>query len=39
MRRKIVKPEQLHRANETVDARIKEAYCWLLVPYIDKMWI
>lgn len=26
----------LHRANETVDARIKEAYCWLLVPYIDK---
>lgn len=26
----------LRRANETVDARIKEAYCWLLVPYIDK---
>jgi predicted AAA+ superfamily ATPase len=26
----------LHRADETVDARIKEAYCWLLVPYIDK---
>jgi hypothetical protein len=26
----------LHRANETVDARVKEAYCWLLVPYIDK---
>ncbi|MGS0745921.1 DUF499 domain-containing protein [Syntrophomonas erecta subsp. sporosyntropha] len=26
----------LLRANETVDARIKEAYCWLLVPYIDK---
>lgn len=26
----------LHRANETVDARINEAYCWLLVPYIDK---
>jgi predicted AAA+ superfamily ATPase len=26
----------LHRANETVEARIKEAYCWLLVPYIDK---
>jgi hypothetical protein len=26
----------LHRSNETVDARIKEAYCWLLVPYIDK---
>jgi len=26
----------LRRANETVEARIKEAYCWLLVPYIDK---
>jgi hypothetical protein len=26
----------LRRANETVDARAKEAYCWLLVPYIDK---
>jgi hypothetical protein len=26
----------LRRANETVDARVKEAYCWLLVPYIDK---
>ena len=26
----------LRRANETVDVRIKEAYCWLLVPYIDK---
>jgi predicted AAA+ superfamily ATPase len=26
----------LHRSNETVDARVKEAYCWLLVPYIDK---
>jgi len=26
----------LNRANETVDARIKEAYSWLLVPYIDK---
>ena len=24
------------RANETVDARIKETYCWLLVPYIDR---
>jgi hypothetical protein len=24
------------RSDETVDARIKEAYCWLLVPYIDK---
>jgi len=26
----------LRRSNETLDARIKEAYCWLLVPYIDK---
>jgi len=26
----------LNRSNETVDSRIKEAYCWLLVPYIDK---
>jgi hypothetical protein len=26
----------LSRANETVNMRIKEAYCWLLVPYIDK---
>ena len=26
----------LRRANETVDARITEAYCWFLVPYIDK---
>ena len=26
----------LSRANETVDAQIKEAYCWLIVPYIDK---
>jgi predicted AAA+ superfamily ATPase len=26
----------LYRANETVDARIKEAYSWLLVPYIDR---
>ena len=26
----------LRRSNETVDARIKESYCWLLVPYIDK---
>jgi len=26
----------LARENETVDARIKEAYCWLLIPYIDK---
>lgn len=26
----------LRRSNETVDVRIREAYCWLLVPYIDK---
>jgi len=26
----------LVRSNETVDSRIKEAYCWLLVPYIDR---
>jgi hypothetical protein len=26
----------LNRSNETVDARIKEAYCWLIVPYIDR---
>ena len=26
----------LQKSNETVDAQIKEAYCWLLVPYIDK---
>jgi predicted AAA+ superfamily ATPase len=26
----------LLQANETVDSQIKETYCWLLVPYIDK---
>ena len=26
----------LKRSDETVDARIKEAYCWLFVPFIDK---
>ncbi|MDR1923059.1 MAG: DUF499 domain-containing protein [Planctomycetaceae bacterium] len=26
----------LIRSDDTVDARIKETYCWLLVPYIDK---
>ncbi|NQS74830.1 MAG: ATP-binding protein [Peptococcaceae bacterium] len=26
----------LGRSNETVEARIKETYCWLLIPYIDK---
>ncbi|HHX36322.1 MAG TPA: ATP-binding protein, partial [Gammaproteobacteria bacterium] len=26
----------LLRANETVESRVRETYCWLLVPYIDK---
>ncbi len=26
----------LRRSDETVDVRIREAYCWLLIPYIDK---
>ena len=26
----------LTRFNKTVDDQIKEAYCWLLIPYIDK---
>jgi predicted AAA+ superfamily ATPase len=26
----------LRRSNETVESRIKEAYCWLLIPYIDR---
>ena len=26
----------LQRANETVDVRVKETYCWLLTPYIDR---
>jgi hypothetical protein len=26
----------LSRSNATVDARLKETYCWLLVPYIDQ---
>lgn len=26
----------IKRSNDTVDLRIKEAYCWLLVPYIDR---
>ena len=26
----------LQRSNQTVDARIREAYSWLLVPYIDR---
>lgn len=26
----------LTRSNDTVELRIKEAYCWLIVPYIDQ---
>lgn len=26
----------LNRSNDTVDLRLKETYCWLLVPYIDQ---
>ncbi|GHS93871.1 hypothetical protein AGMMS50276_05310 [Synergistales bacterium] len=26
----------LKRSDETVESRIKEAYCWLLAPYIDR---
>ena len=26
----------LRRSNDTVELRIKETYCWLLVPYIDR---
>lgn len=26
----------LHRSNDTVELRIKETYCWLMVPYIDR---
>ena len=26
----------LYRSNETVDTRLKETYCWLLAPYIDR---
>ena len=26
----------LHRSNDTVEARIKETYCWLLTPEIDR---
>lgn len=28
--------DNLRRSNETVDSQIKETYCWLLVPYIDR---
>ncbi|MDO4547439.1 MAG: DUF499 domain-containing protein, partial [Clostridia bacterium] len=26
----------LRRSNDTVELRVKETYCWLLVPYIDR---
>lgn len=26
----------LRRSNETVELRMKETYCWLLIPYIDR---
>ena len=26
----------LHRSNDTVELRIKEVYCWLLTPYVDR---
>lgn len=26
----------LNRSNDTVEARLKEAYCWLFVPFIDQ---
>ena len=26
----------LRRSNDTVELRIKETYCWLLIPYIDR---
>jgi predicted AAA+ superfamily ATPase len=29
--------DNLNRSNRTVDDQIKEAYCWLLVPYIDRV--
>lgn len=28
--------QNLDRSNQTVDLRIKETYCWLMVPYIDQ---
>lgn len=28
--------QSLDRSNQTVELRIKETYCWLLVPYIDQ---
>lgn len=28
--------QNLIRSNQTVDSRIKEAFCWLMVPYIDR---
>lgn len=26
----------LRRSTETVEVRLKETYCWLLAPYIDR---
>lgn len=26
----------LNRSNDTIERQLKEAYCWLLVPYIDR---
>lgn len=28
--------QNLDRSNHTVDLRINETYCWLMVPYIDQ---
>jgi hypothetical protein len=28
--------QNINRSNETVNLRLKETYCWLLVPYIDR---
>ena len=28
--------QNLNRSNQTVERRIKETYCWLLVPFIDQ---
>lgn len=28
--------QNLNRSNDTVELRLKETYCWLLVPYIDQ---
>ena len=26
----------LKRSNDTVELRLKETYCWLMVPFIDQ---